>query len=128
MSLHLRLGFVLLLLATIVTLALLVLSPRAPDPGGGTLSGETPPTRSRAMVRAVLDGATIELGSGERVHYLGILVPPPDDPNVPAFLAVAATEANRALVGGQSVYLESGGSATPEASDNPGSLDSTGQG
>jgi len=65
-----------------------------------------------AVVRAVVDGDTVELADGRLVRYLGI-----DTPEVrrraggqwvrdPEPFAVAATEANRRLVEGRRVRLE----------------------
>lgn len=107
MSLRLRLGLLVLVVASVATLGALIESLRAP-----TTTPSPTPTRSRvlqrerAVVRTVLDGATVELASGEHVRYLGIRLPPPDDPSAPPSFSAATTEANRALVSGRTVFLE----------------------
>ncbi|MCZ7569005.1 MAG: thermonuclease family protein [Ardenticatenaceae bacterium] len=107
MSFGLRLGFLLLVLASIATLTALVESLRTPAPTPVPAEPRTvAERRERATVRAVLDGETIELTSGERVRYLGIRIPAADGSGQPHFLTTAATEANRALVAGRAVFLE----------------------
>ncbi|TFG66625.1 MAG: hypothetical protein E4H28_01335 [Gemmatimonadales bacterium] len=83
--------------------AALVLTVAACVPAPGT-------TGEEAIVTRVYDGDTIEVefrGDRERVRYIGIDTPERDDGR-PAIreLAGLATEANRALVDGQTVQLE----------------------
>lgn len=107
MPARLRLSFVLLLLVSLATLVALAASLRDQRPlPEDPVASPSAVRRERAEVRTVLDGATVELASGERVRYLGVLTPPADDPAIPSYLALAATEANRALVAGRTLFLE----------------------
>lgn len=107
MSLRLRLALLGLLIASGATLLVLLESLRTAVPvATGSVARPGTVRRERALVRAVLDGETIELVSGERVRYRGIRIPAPDGAGAPPFLAAAAAEANRALVAGRVVFLE----------------------
>jgi len=58
-------------------------------------------------VARVIDGDTIELGSGERVRYIGIDTPETKHPSKPVeYYGREADSANRALVEGTEVRLE----------------------
>ncbi len=68
------------------------------------------PERSQARVVQVIDGDTIEVGVDGRtyrVRYIGVDAPEPGAPNqLLGWMGRAASEANRAMVEGKTVYLE----------------------
>lgn len=80
--------------------------------GAGGLSGEGDVSgRERALVRAVVDGDTIEVelegGTVERVRYIGIDTPETVHPSKPVeCFGREASARNKELVGGKEVLLE----------------------
>jgi len=73
---------------------------------GGVDSEPTANAVTQELVTSVIDGDTIELASGERVRYLGIDTPETHHPDKPVeCFGERATERNRELVEGRTVYL-----------------------
>jgi micrococcal nuclease len=96
-----------------------------PQPTNTPLPSATPtpeptPTRERVEARVVevVDGDTINVSIGGEVHalrYIGIDSPETQDPNEPVeWMGPEATQANRELVGGKTVYLEKDVSETDQ--------------
>lgn len=72
-----------------------------------------PPALQRTRVAQVIDGDTIELETGERLRYIGIDAPEGAWPGKePECYAEEAREANRILVEGQEIDMESDVSGT----------------
>jgi endonuclease YncB( thermonuclease family) len=94
--------------------------PTNTSPPSPTPTPEPTPTRERveAQVVEVVDGDTIKVSIGGEVHtlrYIGIDSPESQDPNEPVeWMGPEATEANRDLVGGKTVYLEKDVSETDQ--------------
>ena len=73
----------------------------------GLVNHSIPAQSEYATVKRVIDGDTIELGTGETVRYIGIDAPETVHPNKPVeYYGKEASEFNRKLVEGEKVKLE----------------------